>query len=221
MFKHLVLGLLAATSFTFAFAQGDADIPPKFSGNIKADEYQRLRSEHFNLIRGLPADPGFREAATSQMRAQKSAARSALSATGAAVAPPQWTALGPTPIPTGQVTGALPVSGRVTSFVMDPGNSNKLYLGTAQGGVYRSLDAGNSWTQIFDSATTSAIGALALLLCACASQSPAPRTSAAEDNRAALACTLPTQCVNSLGGGSPEPPRKSTTSNDDPFQANP
>ena len=162
MFKHLVLGLLAATSFTFAFAQGDADIPPKFSGNIKADEYQRLRSEHFNLIRGLPADPGFREAATSQMRAQKSAARSALSATGAAVAPPQWTALGPTPIPNGQVTGALPVSGRVTSFVMDPGNSNKLYLGTAQGGVYRSLDAGNSWTQIFDSATTSAIGALAL-----------------------------------------------------------
>ena len=35
-------------------------------------------------------------------------------------------------------------------------------MGTAQGGVYRSLDGGTNWVQIFDGATTSAIGALAL-----------------------------------------------------------
>ena len=60
--------------------------------------------------------------------------RAAQVAAGAlAITPPQWTALGPAPIPNGQVAGALPVSGRVTSFVIDPNNSNKLYLGTAQG----------------------------------------------------------------------------------------
>ena len=75
---------------------------------------------------------------------------------------PAWTALGPSPIPNGQVVGALAVSGRVTAFVIDPNNSNKVYLGTAQGGVYRSVDGGTNWTQIFDGASTSAIGALAL-----------------------------------------------------------
>ena len=46
-----------------------------------------------------------------------------------------------------------------------------------------------------------ALGAVALLMCGCASQAPAPHSNAAEDSRAALACILPTQCVNSLGGG--------------------
>jgi len=54
------------------------------------------------------------------------------------------------------------VSGRVTSVVVDPTNANKVYLGTAQGGVWRSLDGGSTWTSIFDNAQTMAIGALAL-----------------------------------------------------------
>ncbi len=54
----------------------------------------------------------------------------------------------------------------------------------------------------------SATAALALLMCGCALKTPAvPSNTAAEDSRAALACTLPTQCVNSLGGGSLGPMR--------------
>lgn len=164
MSKNLLLGLLFAT--TFAFAQGDADIPPKFSSSISPEAYHRLRNEYVDLLRGLPADPSLRQTAINRMATQKKVARSMQAAQAAAgsfsITPPQWIALGPAPIPNGQVAGALPVSGRVTSFVIDPNNSNKLYLGTAQGGVYRSLDGGANWTQIFDSATTSAIGALAL-----------------------------------------------------------
>lgn len=164
MLKNLLFGLLAAT--TFASAQYDADIPPKFANSISPEAYHRLRNEYVDLIRGLPADPSLRQKAIAQLSAQKRAARNrqsaALAAGALVVTPPQWTALGPAPIPNGQVTGALPVSGRVTSFIIDPNNSNKLYLGSAQGGVYRSLDGGANWTQIFDSATTSAIGALAL-----------------------------------------------------------
>src|SRR5262249_35028124 len=44
----------------------------------------------------------------------------------------------------------------------DPTNSNKIYLGTAQGGVWRSLNGGATWTTIFDTAQSLAIGALAL-----------------------------------------------------------
>ena len=161
MLKNLVLGLLVAT--TVAYAQGDADIPPKFSNSISPEAYHRLRNDYVDLLRGSTADPRLRQAAINQLVAQKKLARSRQAAAGAsAITPPQWTALGPAPIPNGQVVGALPVSGRVTSFVIDPNNSNKLYLGTAQGGVYRSLDGGANWAQIFDSATTSAVGALAL-----------------------------------------------------------
>src|SRR6185503_14922089 len=41
-------------------------------------------------------------------------------------------------------------------------NSNKVYLGTAQGGVWRSLDGGTTWASIFDAAQSLSIGALAL-----------------------------------------------------------
>ena len=76
---------------------------------------------------------------------------------------PAWTALGPTPIPNGQTDGRSdPVSGRVTAIEIHPTNPNILYVGTAQGGVYRSLNGGTNWTAIFDEADSLAIGALAL-----------------------------------------------------------
>src|SRR5262249_862413 len=40
--------------------------------------------------------------------------------------------------------------------------SQTVYLGTAQGGVWRSLDGGTTWTSIFYNAQTQAIGALAV-----------------------------------------------------------
>jgi len=54
------------------------------------------------------------------------------------------------------------VSGRVTAIVVHPTDPNTVYVGTAQGGVYRSLNGGTTWTPIFDSAASLAIGALAL-----------------------------------------------------------
>lgn len=60
-----------------------------------------------------------------------------------------------------------------------------------------------------------ALGALVLLICGCASQAPAPRVDpaaqaaadAAAARESALACTLPTNCVNTLAGSSLEPLR--------------
>ena len=55
------------------------------------------------------------------------------------------------------------------------------------------------------------MGALALLMGGCASQAPVLPSNAAEDSRDALACTLPTQCVNSLDGGGLGPMRHAGT----------
>ncbi len=153
----------------------DPDRPPGTKGaEIDEAEYIMLRDEYTALLRGKeegkPFDPTARPRAISMMekqkdRVRKDAAKSnsllgALSPSAAFL--PLWTPIGPNPIPNGQVTGSLAVSGRATSLVIDPTNTNRLYLGTAQGGVYRSLDAGTTWVQIFDGAASSAIGALAL-----------------------------------------------------------
>jgi hypothetical protein len=74
-----------------------------------------------------------------------------------------WTPLGPAPIPNGQTTTiATAVSGRITAIAVHPSNPSIVYVGAAQGGVYRTLDGGATWTPIFDSAASLAIGALAL-----------------------------------------------------------
>jgi hypothetical protein len=74
-----------------------------------------------------------------------------------------WTPLGPDPLPNGQTTGvSMPVSGRVTSIAVHPTNENIVYVGTAQGGVYRSLDGGNTWTPLMDDAISLAVGSIAI-----------------------------------------------------------
>lgn len=75
-----------------------------------------------------------------------------------------WSEIGPDSVANGQALdgGDTAVSGRVTAVAVDPTNSSKVYLGTAQGGVWRSLDGGANWTPIFDSAQSLSIGALAI-----------------------------------------------------------
>ena len=153
----LVKGLLALMfTFSLGFAQEDADIPPKFKNVISDATYFQLRTDYLNMLRGLPANPALRVAAIQQMQQPR------VFAPGIPSVTPAWTAIGPSPIPNGQVTGSLAVSGRTTAVAIDPTNSNIVYVGTAQGGVYRSTDGGTNWTPIFDTASTSAVGALAL-----------------------------------------------------------
>jgi photosystem II stability/assembly factor-like uncharacterized protein len=163
MKKRLVwalLGALVSTSVPApAFADDDdaedADVPG-FSKIDKA-EYRRLREEQLSLMRGVPHFQPYepRSRAIQEMAAQEAAT--------ASIDPAFWTPIGPAPIPNGQTQAPSgPVSGRTVSIAVHPTNPNIVYVGTAQGGLYRSLDAGVNWTPIFDSAMSLAIGALAL-----------------------------------------------------------
>ena len=80
---------------------------------------------------------------------------------------PQWTPLGPSPIPNGQIFGPpgtpeVPVSGRVSAMAVDPENPLIVYVGAAQGGVYRSFDGGQTWTSLFVGAKNFAIGCITI-----------------------------------------------------------
>jgi photosystem II stability/assembly factor-like uncharacterized protein len=75
-----------------------------------------------------------------------------------------WVPLGPTAIPNGQTYGGnrVLVTGRVTAILVDPFNSATLYVGTAQGGIWKSVDGGTRWTPTTDNEASLAIGALAM-----------------------------------------------------------
>jgi hypothetical protein len=144
--------------------EGDADLPPRLRGKIDKEDYLRLRDEHFNALRGIDLndgksfDPNWRASAVRQMEQQMRMNAPDVSGT-------TWTEIGPFSLPNGQTQqfpATTPVNGRATAIVVDPTSSNKVYLGTAQGGVWRSTNGGTTWTAIFDTAQSLAIGALAL-----------------------------------------------------------
>lgn len=76
-----------------------------------------------------------------------------------------WQELGPTSlsntnnIPT---WGSGPFSGRVTAIAINGTNSQEIYVGTAQGGVWKTLNGGSTWTPLMDQMNSLAVGSLAI-----------------------------------------------------------
>ncbi len=145
----------------------DADLG-KFGSRINRDEYLRARDEYIARKRGIepgrPFDPTLRGRAIEQMDRQEKNSRleSIVSGDLTPAAGGAWTAIGPFTLPNGVGSNSGPTSGRVTAIAVDPTAPQKVYLGTAQGGVWRSTDGGATWTSIFDNAQSMAIGALAV-----------------------------------------------------------
>jgi len=54
------------------------------------------------------------------------------------------------------------VAGRITAVAPVPGNEDTVYIGSAAGGVWKTTNAGVSWTPIFDQVGTLPIGAVTL-----------------------------------------------------------
>ena len=151
------------------------DIPAFAWGLIDEETYLQLRDGLTAIKRGLPdllLNRGARSRAIRQLEQQEKSllslhaeATRIAGKTGAiVVAVPTWTPLGPAPIPNGQTKSVEPVkvSGRVTAIAVDPVDANTLYVGTAQGGLYRTQNGGTNWTALMDSALSLAIGAITI-----------------------------------------------------------
>jgi hypothetical protein len=133
---------------------GDPDLPP-VGYEVDAKTYLTLRSRQEALYRGAPFDLPYNARVVAVRRFEQQVARRTK-------AGPAWTAIGPAPIPNGQTSPSVAVSGRVTAIAVDPTDANVVYVGTAQGGVWRSKSGGTSWTPLTDDAASLAIGSLAL-----------------------------------------------------------
>lgn len=76
----------------------------------------------------------------------------------------QWVSIGPAPIQGGQVGSQAvtrPMSGRVTTIAVDPGDSDHWLIGGAQGGIWETRNAGKSWKPRTDDQASLAMGAIA------------------------------------------------------------
>ena len=58
--------------------------------------------------------------------------------------------------------GPTIAGGRVTAIAGVPGHPDTFYVGAAAGGVFKTTNGGNSWTEVFDKQPVASIGALAL-----------------------------------------------------------
>ena len=135
----------------------DADLPA--NATIDKEKYMELRNEQLWMLRGFDtAKQDSRTKAIAQMEqseAQLARRREALSQPLAGM----WQPLGPSPIP---VSATTAYSGRVSAIAVHPTNPNIVYVGTAQGGLYRSLNGGTTWTPLLDGAFSLAIGSVAI-----------------------------------------------------------
>ena len=161
-FLAVVAAALAVVPFMGSGASGqeapvDPDLPPHLQAADK-EAFMRAREEYIASMRGMPA---FGLKYNPRLKALQELAEQ--EARTPQIDPAFWTQIGPAPIPNGQTQApASPVSGRTVAIAVHPTNPNIVYAGAAQGGVYRSLDGGASWTPIFDGAASLAIGALAI-----------------------------------------------------------
>lgn len=79
----------------------------------------------------------------------------------------RWTPVGPGPVATGQTEGGRqPVSGRVISIAVapvdDPTDKRTLLIGTAAGGIWKSVDDGQTWAPKSDRQPSLAVNAIAI-----------------------------------------------------------
>ena len=166
-FSPLARAALQGLGSLRASLEDDPDLPPASVGlpdtDFSKEDFMLRRAEGIALKRGISRDaqfdPQIRQEAILQMERQEAF----LDKMNAPSSFTVWTPLGPAPIPNGQTTGfSTPVSGRTIAIAVHPTNPNIVYVGAAQGGLYRSTDGGANWTAIMDNALSLAIGAIAI-----------------------------------------------------------
>ena len=61
-----------------------------------------------------------------------------------------------------QQRGPNNIQGRITSIAVDPTNENIAYVGAAEGGIFKTTNAGATWVPLFDDQPSLSIGAVAI-----------------------------------------------------------
>jgi len=128
----------------------------------------RQRAEWFYRQRAYPYDSvptGALQRAQVQADALARLSNSSQDRRAAPTAILNWTSWGPRPITAGRPSvfnGAAPWSGRVTVIAHSPANAAVAFLGSADGGVWKTTDSGAHWIPRFDTQPSLAIGSISV-----------------------------------------------------------
>jgi len=157
----LVLGMtlvLPAAASAQTAAVPDPDQQFEGSHDLREAYFQKRRIDpwHFNLQTAAARLNALQQREQAeQMRPKTATLANAL----------VWQAVGPAPITGGQTPVSFdypsPVSGRVSAIAIDPVDA-AVFVGGAQGGVWRSTDVGASWQPLTDDLGSLAIGSIAI-----------------------------------------------------------
>ena len=142
----------AARVAAAALALALAALPPAPRPATRAPESPEGPSDWFYAQRVWPGT------AIPQARVRAEIERLRLERAGGAG---RFAATGATSALTWQQVGPLNIGGRVTAIAAAPGGS-PAYCGSANGGIFRSLDGGANWTAVTDAYSFFSIGALTL-----------------------------------------------------------
>lgn len=120
-----------------------AQLRPEHEGNSIRKRFEYFKDQRTPIGVALPDD--VRSRAIDHVRSMEESKLSE----SVLEAQPEWKLIGP-----------LSTGGRVKSIIVHPTNPNTVYIGAAAGGVWRSDDAGGSWTPLMDDANAIAFGSL-------------------------------------------------------------
>lgn len=154
----------SATCFTFVLLASVSAIAAAQNPPLRGDDPAGAAKYFLDMRAGpngrIPARA--RQAALAQMRArwpQLLAQRDAtMSSIQALPSTTMWTPLGPRPINSSGRSN----SGRLNSIAIHPADPNIIYVGGAQGGVWKTANGGTSWTPLTDAQCSLAMGSIAL-----------------------------------------------------------
>ncbi len=136
---------------------------------VEAKGRRAGREAYIELRRQVPPDATFTagQARRAALEARQSAARQLAGREAIlGLTPTTWQPFGPAPIALGQTPTGTPrypsdVSGRTVGLAIDA-TDGEIYIGGAQGGVWKSTDDGATWQPLTDQLLSLAIDAIAL-----------------------------------------------------------
>ncbi len=145
---------------------GDPDLPSESESENEAlngmskEEYLLKRAEQYAMFRGVekdkPFDPQLRINGIKKLEEQEAKLIEMPASPKKEALMSPWATIGPNPI------ANVGWSGRTIAIAVHPTNPDIVYVGTAQGGLYRTTDGGTTWTALLDNALSLAIGAVAI-----------------------------------------------------------
>ena len=133
-------------------------------GEGKESDFIRKRMAWFHDSRAFPGKTiprGVRQAAIKERDRKVALERALREAISPETTPaePAWTLIGPQPLTFG---GYGIDAGRVTAIAIDPTNPKVVYMGGAEGGVWKSTNGGTSWKSMTDAEPSLAVGSITI-----------------------------------------------------------